>query len=211
MIQDTTKTQCNICLKFITIKSLSKHMSAFHKESLSTSENNNNVNNKSRTKKGSTEEKTNPCQYCKKSFVSPAKLRLHVAKCHAAERHKNESLQLLQQRQQEDAVFEQRSYFDEQMGIKQELLGIKQEQFGMKPEQQQRYSSPVDSMPCQQVPELDLPYINSSPEDLNDINGPKELSGGITFQIPTIHIPEFESKIESNEITTEALQALFFN
>ena len=42
-VQDGTKTQCGICLKFITMKSLSKHMSAFHKEAVS-SENNNNVN-----------------------------------------------------------------------------------------------------------------------------------------------------------------------
>jgi len=186
--EDGTKTQCGICLKFITMKSLSKHMSAFHKEAVS-SENNNNVN-RSRSKKASNEEKTNPCLYCKKAFVSPAKLRLHVAKCHAEERHKTVL--------EEKTTFEStRNYFDD---------------FGVK----ERFSSGTsgDSLPSQQVPEVDMAYINSSPDsDLNDMNGGKELIGGITFQpYPTIHIPEeFESKLGANEISTEALQALLFN
>ena len=92
--QDSSKTQCKICLKFINIKSLSKHMSAFHKESLTNlneSNNNNNINitnsakSKSRSRTNNNE-KLHGCQYCKKSFVSPAKLRLHTAKYHAEER-----------------------------------------------------------------------------------------------------------------------------
>merc|ERR1719295_1129066 len=107
--EDLTKTQCNICLKFITIKSLAKHMAAFHKDPLSLTENNN--NNKSSSSSGGggrgaknkgNEEKNNPCLYCKKSFISPAKLRLHVAKCHAAERHKTENLLQQQQQQQRE-------------------------------------------------------------------------------------------------------------
>ena len=98
MFQDSSKTQCKICLKFINIKSLSKHMSAFHKESVTNlNENNNNHNNnnvtsaKSRSRARSNNnpansDKVHGCQYCKKSFVSPAKLRLHTAKFHAEER-----------------------------------------------------------------------------------------------------------------------------
>merc|ERR1712048_1127397 len=78
---------------FILIKSLSKHMSAFHKDALTPTpnENNNNNNNnkskaKSKTNNNSNSDKMHGCQYCKKSFASPAKLRLHTAKYHAEER-----------------------------------------------------------------------------------------------------------------------------
>ena len=69
-------------------------MSAFHKDSVTSLENNNNnIPSGSKSSKSSrsrnnnsSNEKVHPCQYCKKSFVSPAKLRLHTAKFHAEER-----------------------------------------------------------------------------------------------------------------------------
>ena len=85
------------------------------------------------------------------------------------------------------------------------------------------------------MPELELPYMNSSPEEMN-MDMAKEhhpahhhhnnvhLGGGgngggvgsgtasvSLHTIPTIHIPEFEPKLGPNEISTEALQALLFN
>merc|ERR1711936_1048885 len=84
--EDSNKTQCKICFKFITIKSMSKHMASFHKDAIASDVKNNNKS-KSRSK-GSTlgQEKPHGCNYCKKSFVSAAKLRLHTGKCHAEER-----------------------------------------------------------------------------------------------------------------------------
>lgn len=231
-------------MKFITIKSLSKHMAAFHKDLLKStsssssyspataSSDNNNTHNrsssssmassssKSKVGKAGGEEKTNPCRYCKKSFVSAAKLRLHVAKCHAEERHKIESLNIsLTHNSLEENI--QRNYFDH---TDFQLRVLRAEP---------RYPSPSgDSMPSQQVPEMDLPYAHSSPEDQHgsgaDLNSSalsttsstgssssgtgiraatakeqlllarrltqeEEESGGMLggFSIPTIHIPEF--------------------
>jgi len=267
-LQDNSKTQCTICLKFITIKSLSKHMAAFHKDLLkstsstssSSSDNNNGLNrsfsNKSKGGKAYTnEEKTHPCRYCKKAFVSAAKLRLHVAKCHAEERHKIESLNItLTHNSLEENI--QRNYFDHQDF---QLRVVRAEP---------RFPSPSgDSLPSQQVPEMDLPYAHSSPEDHHggggvDLNSSavstasssSSSSGGgnsnraaVTakeqllrrltqeeeeedgagmmggFSIPTIHIPEFPEPTTngaggrgsgglcSAEISTEAINALFFN
>jgi hypothetical protein len=268
-LQDNSKTQCTICLKFITIKSLSKHMAAFHKDLLksnssstsSSSENNNSLNrsfssNKSKGgKAGNSEEKTHPCRYCKKAFVSAAKLRLHVAKCHAEERHKIESLNItLTHNSLEENI--QRNYFDHQ-DFQLRLVG----------RAEPRFPSPSgDSLPSQQVPEMDLPYAHSSPEDHHgsgggggvDLNSSalstasssssnssgnsnvlKEQqmlmrrhttqededddNGGMLggFSIPTIHIPEFPESgggggrgnggLCAAEISTEAINALFFN
>ena len=77
-------------------------MSAFHKEAVNNvnESNNNNLisNNKSksrsRTNNNPSNEKMHGCQYCKKSFVSPAKLRLHTAKYHAEERLNEVPLQI---------------------------------------------------------------------------------------------------------------------
>jgi hypothetical protein len=196
LFQDNSKTQCTICLKFITIKSLSKHMAAFHKDLLKSSSSssssssilsndNNNilVNNRPNTSSSSSssfaatsssksgkggggraaalEEKTHPCRYCKKAFVSAAKLRLHVAKCHAEERHKSESLNMAALTHLEENI--QRHYFatgavvdtTQQGDFQLRVLG----------RDEPRFPSP-DSLPSQQVPELDLPYnAHSSPED----------------------------------------------
>ena len=183
-MQDNSKTQCTICLKFITIKSLSKHMAAFHKDmlkstssssssstSLSNNDNNNVLlNNRSSSSslassssksgkgsKASLEEKTHPCRYCKKAFVSAAKLRLHVAKCHAEERHKVESFNItLTHNSLEENI--QRNYFDHQQDFQLRVLRA--------PVAEPRFPSPSgDSLPSQQVPEMDLPYAHSSPED----------------------------------------------
>jgi len=214
--EDTTKTQCKICLKFITIKSLAKHMSAFHKEAVSNvSESNNNNNpvsnskskSRSRTNNNPSNEKMHGCQYCKKSFVSPAKLRLHTAKYHAEERLNEAPPQIdtngmsFNQTMTETANTNNESrlrFFDENI--------------------QPRYPSPSsDGMPSQQVPEMELSYMNSSPEDISDFGNSKDLPGitGNSYSIPTIHIPEFDnlqSKMGDNsEISTEAIQALFFS
>lgn len=62
-------------------------MSRFHKDSVTSLENNNNITSRSKSSKSSrarnnnaSKEKTHPCQYCKKSFESPPKLRIHTAK-----------------------------------------------------------------------------------------------------------------------------------
>ena len=67
---------------------MAKHMSSFHKEAIASSVSNNNVGkSKSRSKNNQNgQEKLHGCNYCKKSFVSPAKLRLHTGKFHAEER-----------------------------------------------------------------------------------------------------------------------------
>ena len=64
-----------------------------------------------------------------------------------------------------------------------------------------RYHSPgsgSDGLPSQQVPEMELSYINSSPEDISEFGGGKvaelpSLGTGSYSSIPTIHIPEFEN------------------
>ena len=190
-------------------------MSAFHKESvtnLNESNNNNNINiatsgkskSRSRTNNNASNEKLHGCQYCKKSFVSPAKLRLHTAKYHAEERLHQVQPQL------------------EAGGLSagQAVPGEARLRFYEEPGgQQPRYhSSPSsDGLPSQQVPELELSYINSSPEDISDFGNPKELPSlpGNSYSIPTIHIPEFDnlqSKMGDNsEISTEAIQALLFS
>lgn len=140
-----------------------------------------------------------------------------MAKCHAAERHKS--------------VLEEKTTFEAAAAAAAAAAAVTSaaaqqsqqsrgyfEDFGPTKE---RFSSggtsSGDSLPSQQVPELDMAYINSSPDsDLSEMaggGGGKELIGGITFQpYPTIHIPEeFETKLGSNEISTEALQALLFN
>ena len=67
-----------------------------------------------------------------------------------------------------------------------------------------------DGLPSQQVPEMELNYVNSSPEDISDF-GQKDLPNvsGNGF-IPTIHIPDnfdsLHSKMdESSEISINAL------
>ena len=87
-----------------------------------------------------------------------------------------------------------------------------------------QYSTSSNSgrvMQQQVVPELELAYINSSPEEaginmdsLHKVGADSlqhQVSGGGSINIPTIHIPEFEPKLGPNEISTEALQALLFN
>jgi len=212
--EDTTKTQCKICLKFITIKSLSKHMSAFHKEAVSNvnESNNNNISNnksksRSKTNNNPSNEKMHGCQYCKKSFVSPAKLRLHTAKYHAEERL-NEA-----QPQIENNGLSFNQNLTEPVNTNNEnRLRFFEENI------QPRYPSPSsDGLPSQQVPEMEMSYMNSSPEDISDFGTSKDLPGltSNNYSIPTIHIPEFEnlqSKMGDNsEISTEAIQALFFS
>jgi hypothetical protein len=69
---------------------------------------------------------------------------------------------------------------------------------------------PKSLMSSQQVPEMELNYVNSSPEDISDF-GQKDLPNvsGNGF-IPTIHIPDnfdsLHSKMdESSEISINAL------
>jgi hypothetical protein len=203
-LQDNSKTQCTICLKFITIKSLSKHMAAFHKDLLkssssssssssilTTNDNNNILINNSRTTTSSSasssssfaatsssksgkggggkaaaalEEKTHPCRYCKKAFVSAAKLRLHVAKCHAEERHKSESLNNMAALSHLEENI-QRHYFTAAVETQQADFQLRVLHRPDEP----RFPSPSgDSLPSQQVPELGdlVPYnAHSSPED----------------------------------------------
>ena len=183
-------------------------MSAFHKESLTNlneSNNNNNINitnsakSKSRSRTNNNE-KLHGCQYCKKSFVSPAKLRLHTAKYHAEER-----LHEVQPQLDAGGLSGQAGPGDARL------------RFYDEPGGQSRYHSPSsDGMPSQQVPEMELSYINSSPEDISDFGNPKELASlpGNSYTIPTIHIPEFDnlqSKMDNSEISTEAIQALLFS
>lgn len=213
--EDSSKTQCKICLKFINVKSLSKHMSAFHKESvtnLNESNNNNNINissakskSRSRTNNNASNEKLHGCQYCKKSFVSPAKLRLHTAKYHAEERLHEAQPHL-----------EPNILSAGQAGPGETRLRFYDEPGAC----QTRYHSPSsDGLPSQQVPEMELSYMNSSPEDISDFGNSKELGmaslPGNSYSIPTIHIPEFDniqSKMGDNsEISTEAIQALLFS
>ena len=192
-------------------------MSAFHKEAVTNlNENNNNNNNnsvsnnksksRSRTNNNPSNEKLHGCQYCKKSFVSPAKLRLHTGKYHAEERRC-------------EAVAVQGG--DQTAGP----ASAGQDRLRFFPESEgggarARYGSPSsDGLPSQQVPELEMSYVNSSPEDISDFGTGKEMSGlggsGSYSSIPTIHIPEFDnlqSKMGDNsEISTEAIQALFFS
>ena len=230
-LQDTSKTQCKICLKFIANKALAKHMSAFHKESVKNLENNNNNNNisstttttapqqtksrsRARSNNNPSSDKPHGCQYCKKSFVSPAKLRLHTAKFHAEERIAEAGhapLDVGQHLMDTSGQDTRLRFYDDNS-----VSGP-------------RYHSPTssDGLPSQQVPEMEMTYMNSSPEDISEFGGGKELpgvngnrfsggGGGNTYSttIPTIHIPEFEniqSKMGDNsEISTEAIQALLF-
>lgn len=216
--EDTSKTQCKICLKFILIKSLTKHMSAFHKDSVSNpNESNNNNNNssksrsRSRTNNNTNSDKMHGCQYCKKSFVSPAKLRLHTAKYHAEERLNEMPLHVMDSGVNGGSgmmVFSSTESSSNNSGSDSKMRLF---------EDRPRYPSPVsDGLPSQQVPEMELSYINSSPEDISDFGASKDLTGmsGNSYPIPTIHIPEFDSlqsKMgDNNEISTEAIQALFF-
>lgn len=213
--EDTTKTQCKICLKFITLKSLSKHMSAFHKEAVNNvneSNNNNLVSNnksksRSRTNNNPSNEKMHGCQYCKKSFVSPAKLRLHTAKYHAEERLNEAPPQI-----DTNVMSFNQTLTDSANTNNESRLRFFEENI------QPRFPSPSsDGLPSQQVPEMELSYMNSSPEDISDFGNSKDLPGmsSNNYSIPTIHIPEFDnlqSKMGDNsEISTEAIQALFFS
>ena len=214
------------------------------------------------------EEKNIPCQYCKKSFVSPAKLRLHVAKCHAVEKSNAiEAARAAAAQQQQQAEEQQlaaataRVFLDEyqlnatlsavpsntggHIATKDQLLSIvshtqlsKDQLISAQMNKDKVYTSGGDnggnnagivqsllnsgSHHQQVVPELELNYVNSSPEDINMETihkvGGGQGSGGMdhhhvnsSLNIPTIHIPEFEPKLGPNEISTEALQALLFN
>jgi KRAB domain-containing zinc finger protein len=214
--EDTTKTQCKICLKFITIKSMSKHMSAFHKEAVNNvneSNNNNPINNnklaksRSRTNNNPSNEKMHGCQYCKKSFVSPAKLRLHTAKYHAEERLNEAPPQI-----DTNGLSFNQTLTDTASTNNESRMRFFEENI------QPRYPSPAsDGLPSQQVPEMELSYMNSSPEDISDFGNSKDLPGitSNNYPIPTIHIPEFDnlqSRMGDNsEISTEAIAALFLS
>ena len=152
--------------------------------------------------------KVHGCQYCKKSFVSPAKLRLHKAKFHAEERVHEEHVEAGPGGQGGAGGGDTRLKFYEDGG------GAVS----------QYHKSPVssDGLPSQQVPEMELSYMNSSPEDISEFGGKSvselagSLGGGGGFSgIPTIHIPEFDniqSKMGDNgEISNEAIQALLFS
>jgi len=207
--EDSSKSQCKICFKFITIKSMAKHMSSFHKEAIASSVSNNNVGkSKSRSKNNQNgQEKLHGCNYCKKSFVSPAKLRLHTGKFHAEERLSEPPLHMTAPDHPAMMSFSQ-SLASE---------GSNTARFFEEQQQKQQFQgSPAsDGLPSQQVPEMELNYVNSSPEDISDFGQTKELTSlpGNGY-IPTIHIPEFDnlhSKMdESSEISSEAINALFF-
>ena len=207
-LQDSNKTQCKICFKFITIKSMSKHMASFHKDAIASDVKNNNKS-KSRSKGGALgQEKPHGCNYCKKSFVSAAKLRLHTGKCHAEERLLEPPLHMTTPDHPAMMSFSQSlategsnpaRYFEEN----QQQLAQQQNKF-------QQASPASDGLPSQQVPEMELSYVNSSPEDISDF-GQKDLPNvsGNGF-IPTIHIPDnfdsLHSKMdESSEISINAL------
>jgi len=208
--EDVSKTQCKICLKFITIKSMSKHMSAFHRDvvNATNNENNNNINNnksnksRSRSNHLNSNDKNHGCNYCKKSFVSPAKLRLHVAKCHAQER--------LMSEQPPPEMSQNITLTGIDRGpLQLEIRGVPS-QVRLSPGNQQ--VPEMDSISIHHSPEI---HINSSPEEISEFGCSKDmtLSSG-AYGIPTIHIPEFElqSKLEDNhDITTEAIQALLFS
>ena len=203
-------------------------MSAFHKESvtnLNESNNNNNINinissgkskSRSRSNNNASTEKLHGCQYCKKSFVSPAKLRLHTAKYHAEERLHEAQPQL-----ESSAVLSQfsQSLQDSSGQAGQGDPGRLRfyEEAGGGGGQPRYHSPSSDGLPSQQVPEMELSYINSSPEEISDFGNSKELPSlpGNSYPIPTIHIPEFDnlqSKMGDNsEISTEAIQALLFS
>ena len=201
-------------------------MSAFHKESvtnLSENNNNNNISNtsscnsksKSRAKSNNnpSNEKLHGCQYCKKSFVSPAKLRLHTAKFHAEQR--------LSEVQPPIADLHQQSVADNAGPGGTDARLRFYDDSGPGP----RYPSPSssDGLPSQQVPEMEMSYINSSPETDMSSNVSEfpskdhlpSLGGNSYSSIPTIHIPEFDhiqSRMGDNgEISTEAIQALLFS
>ena len=203
-------------------------MSAFHKDSvtnLNESNNNNNINinissgkskSRSRSNNNASTEKLHGCQYCKKSFVSPAKLRLHTAKYHAEERLHEAQPPQLETAANSAAVLSLNQSLQDSAGHGGQLDGRLRfyEETGGQP----RYHSPSsDGLPSQQVPEMELSYINSSPEDISDFGNSKELPSltGNSYSIPTIHIPEFDnlqSKMGDNsEISTEAIQALLFS
>ena len=204
-------------------------MSAFHKESvtnLNESNNNNNINinissgkskSRSRSNNNASSEKLHGCQYCKKSFVSPAKLRLHTAKYHAEERLHEAQPQLETAANTAAALSLNQSLQDSAghpVGPGEPGRLRFYEEAGGQP----RYHSPSsDGLPSQQVPEMELSYINSSPEEISDFGNSKELPSlpGNSYSIPTIHIPEFDnlqSKMGDNsEISTEAIQALLFS
>lgn len=193
-------------------------MSAFHKDSVTSLENNNNnVPSGSKSSKSSrsrnnnsSNDKVHPCQYCKKSFVSPAKLRLHTAKFHAEER-------LNEVHPPPPPELSGGSLEAGPGG--QDSVKLKFYEDGPGP----RYHSPSsgsDGLPSQQVPEMELSYVNSSPEDISEFGGGKaaelpSMGGGSYSSIPTIHIPEFDniqSKMGDNgEISNEAIQALLFS
>ena len=201
-------------------------MSAYHKESVTNlGENNNNNNNvpapttnnksksRARSNNNPSNDKIHGCQYCKKSFVSPAELRLHTAKFHATERI-NEA----QSNTNVDLSLPLDSNGGPQVGGTDNRLRFYDDSGSG------RYPSPSssDGMPSQQVPELEMSYVNSSPEDISssvpEFSSKEQLPslGGNSYSsIPTIHIPEFDniqSRMGDNsEISTEAIQALLFS
>lgn len=189
-------------------------MSAFHKEAVSNinESNNNNISNnksksRSKTNNNPSNEKMHGCQYCKKSFVSPAKLRLHTAKYHAEERLNEAQPQI-----ENNGISFNQNLTEPASTNNESRLRFFEENI------QPRYPSPSsDGLPSQQVPEMEMSYMNSSPEDISDFGTSKDLPGltSNNYSIPTIHIPEFEnlqSKMGDNsEISTEAIQALFFS
>ena len=207
-------------------------MSAFHKESVTNlNENNNNHNNnnvtsaKSRSRARSNNnpansDKVHGCQYCKKSFVSPAKLRLHTAKFHAEERlHEVQPPMPPLEPIVETGPGGQGGGGGGGQGDTR--LKFYEDGGGAV---SRYHNSPVssDGLPSQQVPEMELSYMNSSPEDISEFGGKSvsELAGSLGngggfSGIPTIHIPEFDniqSKMGDNgEISNEAIQALLFS
>lgn len=210
--EDSSKSQCKVCFKFITIKSMSKHMSSFHKEEQGghpESNNNNVTSNKSRSRSKMNslgQEKLHGCAYCKKSFVSPAKLRLHTGTYHAEERLSGPPLHMTTPDHPALMSFTQ-SLAESAVGANRFFEETQQNSFQASPSS--------DGLPSQQVPEMELNYINSSPEDISDFGQSKDLPNlsGNGF-IPTIHIPEFDnihSKIDNNsEISSDAINAFFF-
>lgn len=213
--EDSTKSQCKVCFKFITNKSMSKHMASFHKDSMPSSHesNNNNISHgksKSRSKRNNTgQEQMHGCNYCKKSFVSPAKLRLHTGKYHAEERLSEPPLHMTAPDHPAMLSFNQQMAADAQSNANRFFEEAQQHRFQASPAS--------DGLPSQQVPEMELNYVNSSPEDISDFGQTKDLpnmQSNNAGYIPTIHIPEFDSlhskMDESSEISSEAINALFF-
>merc|ERR1712127_228171 len=150
-------------------------------------------------------EELHGCNYCKKSFVSPAKLRLHTGKYHAEERLSEPPLHMTA------------PDHPAMMSFSQSLANEGSTTARFFEEQQNRFqaSPSSDGLPSQQVPEMELNYVNSSPEDISDFGQSKDMPNlpGNGY-IPTIHIPEFDnlhSKMDENsEISSDAINALFF-